>query len=298
MTLFVVALVLVSAIGYLAQTTGLCMVRGVNEAASGKPLFLLAILFSGAFSWISIAIALYMGSPVPFVSFEITTLAIVGGLLFGLGAAFNNGCGVSTISKLARGQMAMAATIIGWLVGWVLLSIFMPVQQPARYQIPPQWHYGALFLLSIIIALLITRFNKFYQKTWISILFIGAMASIVFLYEPKWTPSGLLKDVSLTLWTGEQSGWPSVERFMLMAALLGGMVIAALSTRAFNLSLAGWRVLSRHLTAGVLMGVGAAVASGGNDSQLLLGLPAFSPAGLATVWAMLGGIYLGRRLAF
>ena len=129
-------------------------------------------------------------------------------------------------------------------------------------------------------------------------LFIGAMASIVFLYEPKWTPSGLLKDLGLALWTGDQSGWPSVERFMLMAALLGGMVIAALSTRAFNLSLAGWRVLSRHLTAGVLMGVGAAVASGGNDSQLLLGLPAFSPAGLATVLSMLVGIYFGRRGAW
>ena len=76
------------------------MVRGVNEAASGRPLFLLAILFSGSFSWVSIFIAHLMELPTPFISYHVTALALAGGLLFGLGAAFNNGCGVSTISKL------------------------------------------------------------------------------------------------------------------------------------------------------------------------------------------------------
>ena len=44
------------------------------------------------------------------------------------------------------------------------------------------------------------------------------------------------------------------------------------------------------------MGVGAAIASGGNDSQLLLSLPSLSPAGVATVLSMLVGIYTGRKI--
>ncbi len=39
MSLFIAALLLVAAIGYLAQTTGLCMVRGVGEARdAARPL--------------------------------------------------------------------------------------------------------------------------------------------------------------------------------------------------------------------------------------------------------------------
>lgn len=297
MTLFIIALLLIAALGYLAQTTGLCMVRGVNEAVSGKPLFLLAILFSGAFSWASILIAHLINHPVPFVSYDVTVLAAIGGLLFGLGAAFNSGCGVSTISKLARGQLAMLATIVGWLVGWVLFTNFIPAMQYARFQIPPVWHYGGLFILSIVILFFVSRFNKSDKKIWVGMLAIGLMASIVFLYEPRWTPSGLLKDVSLSLWKGDRDLWPAIERFILIASLIGGMAVAALRTRSFKLVLSSWRVFSRHLFAGILMGIGAVVAGGGNDSQLLLALPSFSPAGVTTVIAILLGIYLGRKIA-
>lgn len=297
MTLFIVALILIAVLGYLAQTTGLCMVRGVNEAAKGKPQFLLAIVFSGAFAWVSVLIAYLLGLSIPFISYEVTVFAVLGGLLFGLGAVFNNGCGVSTISKLARGQLAMLATIVGWLVGWVLLTTFMPAQQPARFQLTTEWHYGGLFILSIVILFFVSRLNKPDRKIWAGMLVIGLMASIAFLYEPKWTPSGLLKDVSLALWHSDQGRWPSIERFMLIAALIGGMVIAALWTQSFKLVLSSWRVFLRHLFAGMLMGIGAAIASGGNDSQLLLALPALSPAGVITVLSMLVGIYVGRKIA-
>jgi len=43
------------------------------------------------------------------------------------------------------------------------------------------------------------------------------------------------------------------------------------------------------------MGIGAAIASGGNDSQLLLGLPSLSPAGVTTIFFMLCGIALVKR---
>jgi len=37
------ALVLIASLGYLAQTIGLCMVKGVNEASKEKPMFLMLI---------------------------------------------------------------------------------------------------------------------------------------------------------------------------------------------------------------------------------------------------------------
>ena len=296
MTLFIVALIFIVILGYLAQKTGLCMVRGVNEAVAGKPLFLLAILLSGSFAWVSVLIATIFDLPIPFSSYNITILAVFGGLLFGLGAAFNGGCGVSTISKLARGQLAMLATIVGWLVGWLLLATYMPAHQLVHMQIPVRWHYGALFVLSLAIAAFVSRLHKANRTIWISMLFIGFMASIAFLYEPRWTPSGLLKDVSLALWQGDQVRWPSRERFMLIGALIAGMTSAALWSGSFKLALVSWRGFVRHLLAGLLMGIGAAIANGGNDSQLLLSLPALSPAGVVTVISMVVGISLKRLI--
>ena len=296
MTLFIVALILIATLGYLAQTTGLCMVRGVNEAAAGQPLFLLAILFSGAFAWVSILIAYLMELPIPFISYDVTILAVVGGLLFGLGAAFNNGCGVSTISRLARGHSQMLITILGWLIGWLLFTNFIPALQPVHFQMAPEWHYSGLFILSILILFFLTRLNKYNRKIWAGMLAIGLMASVVFFYEPKWTPSGLLNGVSRSLWNSDSAQWPSSERFMLIVALIGGMVVAALKTRSFKLVFSNWRGYLKHLFAGILMGIGAVIASGGNDTQLLLALPSFSPAGITTVMFILVGIYFGRKV--
>lgn len=41
------------------------------------------------------------------------------------------------------------------------------------------------------------------------------------------------------------------------------------------------------------MGIGASLALGGNDTQLLLALPTFSPGGVVSVLGMLAGIWIG-----
>lgn len=125
---------------------------------------------------------------------------------------------------------------------------------------------------------------------------IGLIAGIVFLFEPKWTPSGLLKDVSISLWSNSWVNWPTLERFALIGALIGSIVIASVITHSFHLQTLKLKEILRHLLAGILMGVGAALAGGGNDSQLLLALPSISPAGVATVLSIVVGIYLVRRL--
>lgn len=295
MVFLMIVLLLIAALGYLAQTTGLCLVRGVNEAASGKPLFLLAIMCSGAFAWVSLWVADFMGLSLPFISYESTLFSMLGGFLFGLGAAFNQGCGVSTISKLARGQLFMLATISGWLLGWVAFANAIPELNSAQIQMSFEAYSIVLGGFSFVTLLFVSHLDATGKKLWMSMLAIGLMASLVFLYEPKWTPSGLLKDISLSAWESPGAHWPSLERFLLMVALIFGMVLAAVKTRSFKLTLSCWRTYVRHLLAGVLMGVGAVTAGGGNDTQLLLALPALSVAGLTAVVSMLAGIYLVRK---
>jgi len=291
--LFIITLILIANLGYLAQTTGLCMVKGVNQAVKGKPMFLAAILFSGSFAWLPLLLANFTIAHSMPLSHQATWFAAIGGLLFGFGAAANHGCGVSTVSRLARGEMVMLATILGWLTGWILLASFISTVESSVYVLPQHMYLIGATLLSILLVLALFRFNKENRRLWLSMLSIGMMASIVFLYERHWTPSGLLKDISLFVWYGNERQWPSVERFALMLSLVLGMLIAAIFTRSFVFKWVTIRLVVRHLLAGTLMGMGAVLARGGNDTQLLLALPVFSPAGLVTVLFMLLGIYLG-----
>ena len=125
---------------------------------------------------------------------------------------------------------------------------------------------------------------------------IGLLAGFLFLYERGWTPSGLLHDLSATARGVEASTWPKPGRYLIIVFLLSGMAFVAIRTKSFELKVPSAKAGVVHLLAGTSMGIGAALARGGNDSQLLLTLPVFSPAGITAVASMLLGLYLGLRM--
>ena len=191
----------------------------------------------------------------------------------------------------------MIFTVVGWLIGWLIEVSFFPSVKLSGYQVPPQLHYVVLIGLSIVVLGFIIRFGPTARRVWISMMTIGLIAGVVFLFEPKWTPSGLLKDISVSLWSNSRVNWPTFERFALIGALVSGMVVAAVMTRSFQLQAFKSKEVLKNILAGMLMGLGAAFAGGGNDSQLLLALPSLSPAGASTVASMVLGIYLVNRFA-
>jgi len=75
------------------------------------------------------------------------------------------------------------------------------------------------------------------------------------------------------------------------------MLMLDMGVVAWHMQRFGWHRLhavqvGRHLIAGTIMGVGAAMALGGNLLQLLLALPAASSARLLTIVTMLFGVWL------
>ena len=77
--------------------------------------------------------------------------------------------------------------------------------------------------------------------------------------------------------------------------LILGMLLSALKAKTFEFKYDGYKICFKHLLAGICMGIGAAIANGGNDSQLLLALPGLSLAGFVTVFFMLIGIFIGGK---
>jgi hypothetical protein len=288
-----IALMLVCILGFLAQSIGLCMVRGVKEWKAGNKEFLLAILFSGILAWVAALFSYYADIPLNFRTYQISGWFLFGGFIFGIGTAFNQGCGVSTLGKLARGDSKMIATIMGWLVGWTILAHWPPAIDVMKNPLPGNITY--LLLMFSSLALIIWTFlgNKQRKTLWFSMMGIGLLAGFIFLYEPKWPPSGLLNQLSSALIDNKTNDWPSLEQYFLFIALLVGMFFAAWRTNKFIFVPSDFKHWIEHLFAGTLMGIGASLAIGGNDSQLLLALPAFSPGGIVAVMGMLIGIWTG-----
>jgi hypothetical protein len=269
------------------------MVRGVKEWRSGKPEFLIAILFSGAFAWVATLYSSYFGVPQQLRTYDVNVWFAIGGIIFGFGTSFNNGCGVSTLSKLSRGDSKMIFTIIGWLIGWTILAVLSPPTDHHKLVISSDVTISVLVTLSIALVVWAFLGNKERKKIWFTMMSIGLIAGFVFLFDPKWPPSGLLYKVSHALASSDNALWPPKESYFLFLALLLGMFSAAWHTKKFEMIKSNWQQWSLHIIAGTFMGVGASLALGGNDSQLLLALPTFSPGGIVAVIGMVLGIWTG-----
>lgn len=291
--LLTISLILVCIVGYLAQSIGLCMVRGVNEFKRGKPEFLMALLLSGVLTWIALIYASYFDLQTSFKTYEANHWFAIGGVIFGFGAAFNQGCGVSTLSKLSRGDTRMIFTIVGWLIGWVILAQWSPSTNHIKLFLPTNITLGILISISVVLLVWAFIGNKQRRDLWLTMMTIGFIGGFVFLFDPKWPPSGLLYQVSHALAGTNGSLWPPVESYLLFLSLLVGMFSAAWHTKKFELITSNWKQWLLHIVAGTCMGIGASLALGGNDTQLLLALPTFSPGGFIAVIGMLVGISVG-----
>jgi hypothetical protein len=291
--ILIAVLICICLLGYLAQTVGLCMVRGVNEWRAGNREFLLAILLCGVLAWVAALFSHFADIPLKFRAYEFSGWFIFGGLVFGLGAALNQGCGVSTLSKLARGDSKMIATLVGWLTGWTLLASWQPQIEIIESPLPENLTYAVLILTSVALTIWAIRGDKERRKLWLGMMGIGLLAGFVFLFEPKWPPSGLLLHLSNATMDSEKVTWPSVHQYLLFIGLLSGMFLAAWRTSKFHFVPSKLKHWALHAFAGTLMGIGASLAMGGNDSQLLLALPTLSLAGLSAISGMLLGIWLG-----
>ncbi len=284
-------------VGYLAQRTGLCMVRGVAQFREGQPMLMLAMLLCGICIWAIVPLANVWGLNIPLVRYQWHSYFALGGVLFGLGTATNGGCAVSTLGKFARGDMHMVATMLGWIVGWCLWAAWVPDSFQAIQIEATSTLTTSLELIVLAVATLwALAHSSEDRKLWLSIMGIGLLSGFLFMLQPHWSPSSLLQGIANASVHDMHNAWPDTGRFLVMLALLTGMLIAAwLSHRFVWQPIATLRLLL-HLTAGTAMGLGAAMAMGGNDAQLLLGMPSFSPAGILTVIFMLLGIYLGTLL--
>lgn len=217
-------------------------------------------------------------------------------MIFGLGASLNGACSISTATRLSSGDLNMVFTIVGWLLGWLLLESVGIKLSYTEHDAGNVWLSWAAITCLVVSSIYVYWRYRFQWRLWSGIMLVGILAGAIFLLQPAWSPSDFVRDLGLAIVHKNSDILPTVDRIAILMFMLLGMAFGAWRYRRFQWVIPTVRAMGKHLISGILMGIGATLALGGNDFQLLLALPAASPAGISATLGMLLGIWVGMHL--
>ena len=289
-----ISLLLAFLIGLVSQRMGMCLVNAVGQLLRRRPTLFVSLVSCGLFGLLLGPLYGLSGFSQPLFIPEVGYWSLVlGGLLFGVASVLNDGCSVGTLTKLASGHLAKMFTVIGWVLGIVLwhhLNMLTEhkIQQMAEISSHQYW-------LTIGIVLLVLVFlSQMHgdRRVVVSSLLLGALTSALYTFEPQWTPSVFIYDLSRMFWAMDE-GALTVQRVAVFGMLLLGMLVYTLKRRTFCYQRLQWLPVVRHLLAGMLMGIGASMMLGGNDSQILLVFPTMTWVGAVPLAAIVLGVLVG-----
>ena len=243
------------------------------------------------------------------VGLAVSAVSMTGGFVCGLGMAVNGGCAFSTLSRLSSGDAAMLVTLASFVVGAAAIGPAMEVwgaasaaQVSLPFAEPERWTAALLVLLALWAAWELIRWfrartpgltvielalSDTYRMSTSAIV-MGLTAGLIFSLSGTWTyTSTLVRAADSAAGYGSA---PDVKLWALFAALLLGMWLSAWQGGRFRLVLRPSLSWLRKLVGGLLMGAGAAMVPGGNDTVLLHGLPNLSLHAATVYLAMVLGI--------
>ncbi len=294
----IIGLICVTLVGLLAHSLGICLVRSVRKAMNGQPSLLGAILMSGLWVGAYSVLAHANDWSQPFPRFAAHLWFAVGGFVFGIGASINQACSVSTLYQFSRGNLSMLFTMVGWFAGWYLWgSLSGHFSISLNYQKLPllsEQFVNVMFALSVLFTLIIILRYPKERKLWLGVSAIGLLVAALFFIELMWAPSRLVQDMGLSV--VEDKNTPSIYRISLAAMMLVGMRISVVLHQDKRFRWPSFYRFFRHGFGGLMMGAGGAIALGGNDAQILMGIPSMSFGAMLTILFMLIGIAFEQYL--
>nr|WP_246226489.1 YeeE/YedE thiosulfate transporter family protein [Pseudomonas atagonensis] len=273
---------------------GMCLVNATGQLLRRRPTLFVALISCGLFGLLlGPAYGLFGFSQPLFIPEVGYGSLVAGGLLFGLASVLNDGCSVGTLTKLASGHFAKGFTVVGWVLGIVLwhhLNMLAEHKTLHMPQISSHQYWLTLGIVLLVLLWLIRIHGD--RRVVVSSILLGALTSALYTFEPLWTPSVFFYDVSRLSWTMNEHAL-TVQRVAVFGMLMLGMLVYTLHRQTFRYQPLAWIPVCRHLLAGMLMGIGASMMLGGNDSQILLVFPTMTWTGAVPLTAIVAGILLG-----
>lgn len=307
------SILLVFLIGFAAHRASLCTVRAVMQWLDDrKASVLISFIKAAAWSCLLAGVFVLLGLPIKGVpvTHGVWWLGIFGGFLFGMGAAINGGCSLSTVQQLADGDSTMMLTLLAFVSGvagtMTLENLWLPhVVQPQAlwWQQLTFWQHVTLVTVLMLWAIRelamqwrrrdqsLTALQRLVAPRYrlsFGALLLGVASGLLFLLEGTWTYTNYLREQTNSwFFDGISSGW---LRGMLVLTLFVGMLASSFHRGSF---IWRWPTINnwqRRVLGGLLMGSGGALVPGGNDTLILVLIPTLSAQALASYVALLAGI--------
>lgn len=295
-------------VGYASQRSGVCMVRAVRELIERRRVHRLAgFLLAAASAMLVMAVAEAAGAR-PFATILGTppdALAVAGGVLFGLGTRLSGHCAIGTLAALTAGEVSRVASLAAMFVAAILLgpnmsqaALMLPARTP---QISPLAGNVPLALAVGGVLALIAAAYLYRRLGWrkprggwsplVAMALIGAASGTLFALDQQWVYTSRIAEVAhgkLAFTLGTIAGPVALIAGMLISAIVGGM---------FRLRLGSLRQWAAAAGGGLLMGLGATLVPGGNDTMLFTGIPLLLPNLLVAYAAFFVTLWVGLRIA-
>lgn len=309
---FVLCCVLAGILGFATHRASVCTVRAVAEYThSGTGHMMMSITKSVL--WVfALTLPVFFLMPQTAANiggWQLTGMAIAGGLLFGIGAGVNGACAYSTMARMVDGEIAMLLAVAGFALGVGAFVLLLGGQVLARPAPTPGLVPAILPYSGILGALLLAWAAYEFVRLWrtrpedrsvwrlilapqyrlsTAAMLIGLCAATIFLLfgSPGYTTT-FQQVIEGYLGTRD---WPQHGRWIVLGAVLFGMLSSTWQRRSFRID---WRPRLgwiRNILGGVMMGFGTALLPGGNDALVLYGIPGLSPHAIPAYLALVAGI--------
>ena len=297
MTVLAVSFIIATVLGFTAHRASLCTVRAVGEILHTRRARILASFAKAALWAVAVSLPLrWLHDLNMMPTYPLRAVTLLGGFLFGLGAAVNGGCTFSTLGRLAEGDLSYLGAIGGFVAGAAAASrvVGSPdalVVSPPAATAPGVVLVGLVWVWGAWQATRLWR-SRSRHGPWItaeryrlstSAIILGVGGGTMVTLHGSWTYTAALRDVArLRPATALQAG--------IAAALFLGMLLSARLRGASRLRRPGALAGTRRFAGGLLMGAGSALLPGGNAALVLVGIPSLSPHAIPAYGMILIGV--------
>ncbi len=299
----VLSLLMGAVLGFAAHRAGLCTVKAAAEVLTARRAhFLWSFAKSAGWVMTLVTVAGAFGHRIAFAHWPLGFLPVAGGVVFGVGAALNGGCTLSTLTRAMDGKIGLWLTLAAWPLGMRLAGL-LPVARPQ----PSIVHQPELPLIVLVLlgAALLREAWRLARRFWrkhpvrrvlgapvytlsAGAALVGVSNAVIVETTGPWSFSSTIL-CSVAARSGTSCAQPGLAWLILGAAVLG-MLVSSVQRGSFGLRLPRGRAALRHGAGGLLMGMGTVLIPGGNDGLILFAIPSLSPHAIPAYLALFGGI--------
>lgn len=255
------------ALGFALNRGSICTVIATTELVSEKRPALFIALFEAAV-WAALVYAILETSPTMQQGWLPLGYLVPAAMLFGIGSYVNGACVLGSVGHFGNGQIDFGFAFLGIAAAFYIESLFglFPDQPPISASLPLGSVLLAVALLAILALRLVVslRSESNFQQLTLLMGVIGSTFTVLAVLAPGF---------SITASVGTIVSIPIAGAMISLCMFAGSFVSARIRMHRVMLE---WPTISnilRRTLGGILMGLGAILIPGGNDTILLIGFP-------------------------